>query len=169
MFFTQPVADNSQQSRFSPVQFSRLSAPQGYLVNDKQPPTTQELQDEITTLKQQVDQLQKMSALGELVSTTTHEFNNVLMTIMNYAKLGMRHDDKATRDKAFDKINTASNRAAKITNAVLGMARNRGNQFEQTDLAKLIDETMVLLEREMSKYRIAVEMEIGRASCRERV
>ena len=129
-------------------------------MNDSQPQTTRELQDEITALKQRVDQLQKMSALGELVSTTTHEFNNVLMTIMNYAKLGMRHDDKATRDKAFDKINNASNRAAKITNAVLGMARNRGNQFEQTNLAKLIDETMVLLEREMSKYRIAVEMEI---------
>ena len=101
-----------------------------------------------------------MTALGELVSTTTHEFNNVLMTIMNYAKMGMRYDDKETRDKAFDKINQASNRAAKITNSVLGMARNRGESFEQTDLKRIIDETMVLLEREMQKYRISVEMEL---------
>ena len=119
-----------------------------------------QLQEEISALKKRIDQCQRMTALGELVSTTTHEFNNVLMTIINYAKMGMRHDDKETRDKAFDKINTAGARAAKITNAVLGMARNRSETFEKTDIAKLIDETMVLLEREMAKYRIAVEMEL---------
>ena len=100
-----------------------------------------------------------MTALGELVSTTTHEFNNVLMTIINYARMGMRYEDKETRDKAFAKIDKAGKRASKITNAVLGMARNRGDQFEMTNVEKLIDESMVLLEREMQKYRIAVEFD----------
>ena len=118
------------------------------------------LRNEVTALKKQLQQTQRMTALGELVSTTTHEFNNVLMTIINYAKMGMRHDDKATRDKAFDKINQAGMRAAKITNSVLGMARNRSDQFEKTNLVNLIEQSMVLLEREMQKYRIAVEMEI---------
>jgi signal transduction histidine kinase len=72
----------------------------------------------------------------------------------------MRHDDKETRDKAFDKINTASNRAAKITNSVLGMARNRSEHFEMTNIATIIDESMVLLEREMQKYRISVDMDL---------
>ena len=81
------------------------------------------------------------------------------MTIINYAKMGIRYDDKPTRDKAFDKINQAGNRAAKITNAVLGMARNRSEHFEQTDVAKLVDETMVLLERELQKYRISVDVQ----------
>jgi signal transduction histidine kinase len=126
-------------------------------VNDCQQNETEQLRAEVAGLKQQLDRCQRMTALGELVSTTTHEFNNVLMTIMNYAKMGMRHDDKETRDKAFDKISQASNRAAKITNSVLGMARNRSEQFEKTDLRKIIDETMVLLERELQKYRICVE------------
>jgi signal transduction histidine kinase len=129
-------------------------------VSECQQQEIEQLQAEIVGLKKRIDECQRMTALGELVSTTTHEFNNVLMTIINYAKMGMRHDDKETRDKAFDKINTAGARAAKITNAVLGMARNRGENFESTNIAKLIDETMVLLEREMAKYRIAVEMEI---------
>jgi two-component system NtrC family sensor kinase len=129
-------------------------------VSDSQQNEIQQLQEEITALKKRLDQSQRMTALGELVSTTTHEFNNVLMTIINYAKMGMRHDDKATRDKAFDKINNAGNRAAKITNAVLGMARNRSEHFEMTDVAKLIEETMVLLEREMQKYRISVDMHV---------
>jgi len=130
-------------------------------VNECQQAEIEQLQAEISNLKTQLDRCQKMTALGELVSTTTHEFNNVLMTIMNYAKLGMRHDDKETRDKAFAKINDASNRAAKITNSVLGMARNRSYEFEPTDMAKLIDQTMVLLEREMQKYRVSVEQNLG--------
>ena len=69
-----------------------------------------------------------MAALGELVSTTTHEFNNVLTTIINYAKLGLRHKDEASRDKALTKILAAAERAEKITNSVLGLARNRGHE-----------------------------------------
>lgn len=133
---------------------------QGISVSDQHETELNELRSQIATLTKRLDQCQRMTALGELVGTTTHEFNNVLMTIINYAKMGMRHDDKATRDKAFDKINTAGMRATKITNAVLGMARNRSEHFEQTDLAGLIDETMVLMERELQKYRVSVDMQI---------
>jgi len=117
-------------------------------------------QQQIEALKEQLAQAQKLTALGELVSTTTHEFNNILMTIINYAKLGMRHRDNPTREKAFEKILAASNRAARITNSVLGMARNRGADREPTDLARLIDDTLLLLEREMNKYRIRVETQL---------
>jgi len=118
------------------------------------------LQEQIKLLKQQLCQAQRLTALGELVGTTTHEFNNVVMTILNYAKMGMRHKDAKTRDKCFDKIFAAANRAATITNTVLGMARNRSAGQEPTDLAKLVDDTLLLLEREMNKYRVTVEKSI---------
>ena len=101
-----------------------------------------------------------MAALGELASTTTHEFNNILTTIINYAKLGLRHKDEASRDKALTKILAAAERAEKITNGVLGLARNRGHDRAPTDLAKLIESSLVLLEREMQKYRIQIEMQV---------
>ena len=116
-----------------------------------------DLQQQVETLKEQLAQAQKLTALGELVSTTTHEFNNVLTTIINYAKLGMRHKDNETREKAFDKILLASNRAAKITSTVLGLARNRKPGQEPTNLQELIENTLLLLEREMNKYRITVD------------
>lgn len=112
---------------------------------------------EVEALKQQLAQAQKLTALGQLVGTTTHEFNNVLTTIINYAKLGMRHKDAETRDKAFHKILAASERAAKITNSVLGLARNRADRFEATDLEGLVEQTLVLLERELNKYKIVIE------------
>lgn len=119
------------------------------------------LEQQLARTKEQLTQAQRLAALGELVSTTTHEFNNVLMTIINYAQLGMRHKDAATRDKAFEKILAAGQRAAKITNSVLGVARNRSASFEPTNLGKLVTESLVLLEREMSKYRIHVETQLG--------
>jgi signal transduction histidine kinase len=116
-----------------------------------------ELLRQIDMLKQQLARVERLTALGELVSTTTHEFNNVLMTIINYAKMGLRHKDAPTREKSFEKILAAGNRAAKITNSVLGMARNRSAQQEPTNLTQLVEDTLVLLEREMNKYRIAVD------------
>ena len=124
-------------------------------------PTIEQLQEQIAQMEKSLLQAQKSAALGELVSTTTHEFNNVLMTIINYAKLGIRHKDEPTRDKALGKILAAGERAAKITNSVLGMARNRSEEMGPVNLEELISETMVLLEREMQKYRISVDYELG--------
>jgi signal transduction histidine kinase len=119
--------------------------------------------DELAALKQELMHAQKMASLGELVGTTTHEFNNVLMTIINYAKLGIRNKDEPSRDKAFDRILAAAMRAEKITNAVLGMARNRSEEFAPTELERLVDESLLLLEREMQKYRIQVRKEFSAA------
>lgn len=117
------------------------------------------LRAENLALREQLNAAATMISLGELVSTTTHEFNNVLMTILNYAKLGMRHTDAETRRNAFEKILNAGNRAAKITASVLGMARNRSTGMEPTDLVQLTEDALLLLEREMNKYRISVERE----------
>ena len=127
-----------------------------------QPESSLSSAEQIQLLKQQLADAQRMTALGELVSTTTHEFNNVLMTILNYAKMGLRHKDAATHTKCFEKILTAAGRANKITNSVLGVARNRSTEPEPTDVEKLIEESLVLLEREMSKYRIAIERRFER-------
>jgi signal transduction histidine kinase len=126
-------------------------------MSNTQPPQAPSLEEQIAILKEQLFQAQKLTALGELVSTTTHEFNNVLTTIINYAKMGQRHRDQATRDKAFEKILAAGQRAARITHGILGFARNRPQGFEAVDLVKLVDDSLLLLEREMTKYRVVVE------------
>src|ERR1051326_3605235 len=122
-----------------------------------QRPEQPSLEQQVLILKQQLAQAQRLTALGELVGTTTHEFNNVLMTILNYARMGLRHKDEATRDKALDKILAAAQRASKITSTILAVARNRSGNFEPTNLKKIVEDTLVLLERELTKYRIAVE------------
>ncbi|MDA0254695.1 MAG: ATP-binding protein [Planctomycetota bacterium] len=116
---------------------------------------------EVEALREQLLQARKQASLGELLGTTTHEFNNALTTILNYARLGLRHRDQPTRDKALERILSAGNRAAKITASVLSMARNRSARFEPVDLHLLVEDVLVLLEREMMKYRVQVEREFA--------
>jgi signal transduction histidine kinase len=124
------------------------------MTGNQVPPTRQ-----LEILQEELRRAQKMSVLGELVSTTTHEFNNVLTTIINYAKLGLRHKDEPTRSKSFEKILGAAQRAERITNGVLGLARSRGNDRAPTELVKLVEQSLVLLEREMQKYRVQVAVQ----------
>ncbi len=116
---------------------------------------------EFELLKQQLDQARRMATLGELTSTTTHEFNNLLMTIVNYAKLGMRHQDEASRDKAFQRIYDAAQKATKVAGSVLAMARGKGDCHEPTCMKSLIEDTLMLLEREYRKYRIHLDVDLA--------
>jgi signal transduction histidine kinase len=116
---------------------------------------------EIAALRAELLEARKLAALGELLGTTTHEFNNALTTILNYARLGLRHRDQPTRDKALERILSAGTRAAKITASVLSMARSRSVRFEPVDLVLLVEDVLVLLEREMMKYRVQVEREFA--------
>jgi signal transduction histidine kinase len=116
---------------------------------------------EVAELRRQVLEARKLAGLGELLGTTTHEFNNALTTILNYAKLGLRHRDQPTRDKALERILSAGTRAAKITASVLGMSRSGSARFEPVNLHLLIEDVLVLLERELMKYRVQVEREFA--------
>jgi len=116
---------------------------------------------EVAALRKELLEARKLASLGELLGTTTHEFNNALTTVLNYARLGLRHRDQPTRDKALERILSAGTRAAKITASVLSMARNRSTRFEPVDLQLLVEDVLVLLEREMMKYRVQVEREFA--------
>ena len=84
-------------------------------VQDRTAERIAELELQLRTLQLQLLQAQKMSSVGVLAASITHEFNNILTTVINYAKMGIRHKDAPTRDKAFDKIMAAGQRASKIT------------------------------------------------------
>jgi signal transduction histidine kinase len=111
----------------------------------------------IEIAKGDLERLQALATLGELTGTATHEFNNILMTIMNYAKSAMRDRSDAGRDKALGKILDASQRAAKITSTILAQAKNRQDTLAPIDLGGILSDTLELLSREMRKYRVTVE------------
>ncbi len=115
------------------------------------------LRREVATLRQQLMQSQRLSTVGALAASVTHEFNNILTTVINYAKMGLRHKDVASRDKSFDKILAAGQRAAKITTGMLSYARGKGDRREPQDLVQLTEEVLVLVEKDMQIHRVRLE------------
>jgi signal transduction histidine kinase len=112
-------------------------------------------------LRQQLLQAQRLSSMGALASSVAHEFNNILTTIINYAKMGLRAEgDQRARSEALEKILKGSQRAATIVHSMLGFARNQSHQREFTDLAKLVDEVLILTEKDLSKHHIQVEKQV---------
>src|SRR5207302_6814056 len=96
---------------------------------------------ETDQLRQQLSQAQKLSSVGALASSVAHEFNNILTTIINYAKLAQRpNQDEAARAQALEKILKGSHRAATIISSMLGFARNTSTQREATDVVAVIEE-----------------------------
>jgi signal transduction histidine kinase len=109
-------------------------------------------------LRQQLMQAQRMSSVGALASSVAHEFNNILTTIINYAKMALRpQKDEASRVQAIEKILKGSQRAATIINSMLGFARNTASHREMTDLVELVEEVLILAEKDLSKHRIQLE------------
>jgi signal transduction histidine kinase len=117
------------------------------------------LQQEVAELRQKLMQAQKLTSIGALASSITHEFNNILTTVINYAKLGLRHKDAHSRDKAFDKILMAGQRAAKITTGMLAFARAKGVHRESLSLVQLIEDVLVLVEKDLQKHRVQLVTE----------
>lgn len=116
------------------------------------------LAQQVEILKERLAQAQKLAGLGELLSTVAHDLNNVLMPVINYAQMGLRHKDEPTREKSFTKILQAGQKAARIIATTLGMARGRSNAArEATNLVQVVEDALLLLEREMTNHRVSVE------------
>jgi signal transduction histidine kinase len=113
---------------------------------------------EADQLRKQLLQAQRMSSVGALASSVAHEFNNILTTIINYAKIGLRAEgDDAARSQSLEKILKGSQRAAIIVNSMLGFARNNSNARDMTDIVGLVEEMLVLADKDLTKHHIQVE------------
>jgi signal transduction histidine kinase len=130
-------------------------------------PSHEELQQRVTELEEQLEMLkaqllqsQRLASVGQLSSSITHEFNNILTTVINYAKMGLRHKNDATREKSFDRILSAGQRAAKLTSGVLSYARAKGDRRDEMDLAQVIADVLILVEKDLQMNRVRLQTDI---------
>ena len=117
-------------------------------------------QQQIEDLQTQLVRAQKMSSVGEMAASITHEFNNILTTTINYAKMGLRHKNDATREKAFNRILSAGQRAARITTGMLGYARSTGVRKEEIDLSQIVSDVLILCEKDLQMNRVKLQTDI---------
>jgi signal transduction histidine kinase len=113
---------------------------------------------ETEQLRQQLLQAQRLSSVGALASSVAHEFNNILTTIINYAKIGLKAEkDERSRTQALERILKGGQRAATVINSMLGFARNNSSHREMTDIVALVEEVLILTDKDLSKHHVKIE------------
>src|SRR5260370_23973364 len=65
--------------------------------------------------------------------------------------------NEAARVQALEKMLKGSQRAATIINSMLGFARSTSTKRELTDMVALVEETLILTDKDLSKHRIHVD------------
>jgi signal transduction histidine kinase len=108
-------------------------------------------------LRRQIIELQRISSLGVLAGSIVHELNNALTPILNYAKLGLRSSDPDYRTKSFERILDGAQRASAIAGGILGLARPRSDRRDPADLARLVEEVLLITAKDLQKHRVKLE------------
>jgi len=106
----------------------------------------------------------RVSILGQLAGSITHEVNQPLAAIINYGKSGKRwlarpEPDLGEVAECLDKIVANGNRAADVVGRVRALAKKTAPQASPVDIAALVQESVALLAREAATTATAIRVE----------
>lgn len=97
-------------------------------------------------MEKQIQQMQKMEAIGTLSGGIAHDFNNLLHPILGYASMGIRKTDEAQDlHKFFQAIQIAGNRAKELVKQILTFSRQSDQKLELLILQPIIKEALKFL------------------------
>ena len=99
-------------------------------------------------LEEQLNQAQKMEAVGTLTGGIAHDFNNILTAVLGYAdilKKKLRHDEALAA--VTDHIASAAKRGANLTKSLLAFSRKQAITPGPVDLNEIVSGVEKLLLR----------------------
>lgn len=97
-------------------------------------------------LEKQLQQAQKMEAVGTLAGGIAHDFNNILFAIMGYsemARLQLAPDDKIAKD--LDQVIKAGHRATDLVQQILTFSRQAEENLQPLKVQFILKEALKLL------------------------
>ncbi|MGK2852436.1 MAG: PAS domain-containing protein [Candidatus Limnocylindrales bacterium] len=108
-------------------------------------------------LEAELQQAQRLEAIGQLVGGVAHDFNNLLTVIIgNSELLAMDLAGEPDRQSLATTVLSAAQRAAELTQRLLAFARRQALAPRAVDVHRLIDEMDSLLRRTLGE-----QVEIG--------
>ncbi|NOZ06477.1 MAG: GAF domain-containing protein [Chloroflexi bacterium] len=132
--------------------------------NDRKPVGGVHIVHDITEEKRiqsQMMQMEKLSAIGELVSGVAHELNNPLTAILGYSQLLQSRDlDENTRND-LKRIEQQAQRSARIIQNLLTFARQHEPRQEPVEINDLLLRTIALKSYELRTENIEVVTEFA--------
>jgi PAS domain S-box-containing protein len=98
------------------------------------------------TLENQLQQAQKMEAIGTLAGGIAHDFNNILGGILGYAELAKMKAPEGSEVAAdLDSVIKSSNRAADLIKQILTISRQHKQERRPVQVRYIADEALNLL------------------------
>jgi len=107
--------------------------------------------------QEQLMQMEKMSAIGQLISGVTHELNNPLSGIMGFAQLMMGSELNPKTRKNLERIYNEAVRSQKIVQNLLGFSRRHKPEKTFRNLNEVIDSVLELRAYQFQVDDIEVE------------
>jgi signal transduction histidine kinase len=111
-------------------------------------------------LEQRLVQTDKLSSIGLLAAGVAHEVNTPLAVISTYAQMltkQIQGDDP--KSKMLEKIAKQTFRASEIVNSLLNFSRTSKTEFEDMDVNRVVRETLSLIEHQLEKAGVKVELD----------
>ena len=104
------------------------------------------------TLENQLRQIHKFEAIGQLAGGIAHDFNNMIGAILGWAELGQDQTPaESPLHSHFQKIREQAKRAAALTRQLLAFARRQILEPQKINLNQTIAELLILLENVIGK------------------
>ncbi len=120
--------------------------------------------DDITDraeLERRLVQADKLSSIGLLAAGVAHEVNTPLAVISTYAQmLAKQISGDAQKAPLLEKIARQTFRASEIVNSLLNFSRTSPTEFVSLDLNKVLRETLTLLDHQLAKAGIEVNLHL---------
>ena len=123
-----------------------------------------ELEAEQKILQQQLNQSQKLEAIGKLTGGIAHDFNNMLVPIMGYADTILDTISPGQSQEEVKEIRKAAESAASLTSQLLAFSRKQILQKQPLCINSLIQGMEKFLKRllgEDIRFHIDLHPEIG--------
>jgi len=113
-------------------------------------------------LEAQLQQAQKMEAVGTLAGGIAHDFNNLLMGIQGYTSLMLlKIDSKHPHYEKLKSIEQYIESGAELTKQLLGFARGGKYDVRPVDLNALVEKTATMFGRTKKEVVISTKFDEG--------
>jgi PAS domain S-box-containing protein len=116
-------------------------------------------------IERQLNQAQKMDAIGQLTGGIAHDFNNILMVTDGYTRRALKNiDDPAAVTEALEEVLKGTDRAARLTKQLLSFSRRQIMEKRVFRIEEAITEIEGLLQKSTGeRYELHIESDTNGA------